>query len=107
MTASEESLGHTALSAAGINRDEVTISGMEDCDAFSRAILRTKETQDTNLDQKTIEIEIVAKARKMIEDNPDIAAFLLECGNLPPYQAAIAAATNKPVFSILDGVNAW
>ena len=104
LTASKAALGREALAAADIRREDVVINGMEDCIAFANAILRPKDRQNTTLDQKAIEKDIVAKAQKMLTDNPAISTFLLECGNLPPYQAAIAEATGRPVYSILDGV---
>ncbi len=105
LTASSESLGSEVLTAAGIDHDKVVISGMEDCPAFADAILRAKSEQLETLDQQAIEADIVHKATRVLTANPDIAAFLLECGNLPPYQQAIIKATDKPVYSILDGVN--
>ena len=32
--------------------------------------------------------------------HPEVGAVLLECTNMPPYAADIAAATGRPVFSI-------
>ena len=105
LTASKSSLGETALKAANIDPSNVIIMGMEDCPAFANTYLRTKDQQTIKLDQPGIKKAILHKAETMLEQNPDIAAFLLECGNLPPYQQAIAITTGKPVFSILDGVN--
>jgi len=41
---------------------------------------------------------MVAKAKKVLRDNPGIRAFLLECTELPPYSDAIRQATGLPVF---------
>jgi len=41
---------------------------------------------------------MVAKAKKSLEENPQICGFLLECTELPPYSDAIRAATGLPVF---------
>jgi hypothetical protein len=105
LTASAASLGSEVLAAVGIDSDRIVISGMEDCPAFADAILRAKSEQLETLDQAAIEADIIHKATRMLSANPDIAAFLLECGNLPPYQQALIEATGKPVYSILDGVN--
>nr|WP_321455533.1 aspartate/glutamate racemase family protein [uncultured Cohaesibacter sp.] len=106
LTASARSLGTEVLQAVNIDPASVIICGMEDCPAFADAILRPKEDQSLLMDQGAIEADIVKKTEELLAQHPDISAFLLECGNLPPYQQAIAAATGKPVYSILDGVKA-
>lgn len=103
ITASTPSLGPLAQAAAGIGQGEAQIGGMEDCAAFTSAILVPKQAQPATIDRDQIEDAVVAKAKAMLGDSPDLAAFLLECGNLPPYAGAIRAATGKPVYSILDG----
>lgn len=100
LTASAPSLGALAQKAAGIAHGEARIAGMEDCAAFARAILVPKADQ-TRIDQPAIKAAAVTKAQTMLQETPDLAAFLLECGNLPPYAAAIRAATGRPVYSVL------
>ncbi len=102
LTAASDSLGPNALSAAGIGRADVEIEGFEDCPAFSSAVLQTKDTQSRTLDAKDIEAAAIIKAQAIVERRRDTRAFLLECGNLPPYATAIRRATGRPVFSILD-----
>ena len=102
LTASRPSLGTPALSAAGIDPDMAVIAGMEDCAAFTNAILTPRALQNQSLDQRGIADAVVKKAHGIIAQDPDIAAFILECGNLPPYANAIRAATGRPVYSILD-----
>ncbi|WP_096171641.1 aspartate/glutamate racemase family protein [Cohaesibacter sp. ES.047] len=104
LTASKSSLGKVALAAAGIDAKDVVIEGMEDCPAFAEAILRAKADQTLKMDQGAIEAAITAKAKAMVARHPNVRAFLLECGNMPPYQAAIAKATGRPVVSLLDGI---
>ena len=89
ITASKAALGDRALAAAGIKRGDVIIEGMEDCPAFADAILRPKNRQARLISSDLIEREIVSKAQTMLAQHPDIEAFLLECGNLPPYKEAI------------------
>ena len=103
LTASAPSLGALAHQAAGIAPGQARIMGMEDCAAFARAILVPKADQ-TRIDQAAIEAAVVAKTQAMLRATPDLAAFLLECGNLPPYAAAIRAATGRPVYSVLTAV---
>jgi len=101
LTASKRSLGARALAAANIPPADVRIEGLENCTAFASAILSEK-SQQTGFDAQGIEQAAVEKALKLLEDTPEMAAILLECGNLPPYAPAIRAATGLPVFSILQ-----
>ena len=103
LTASYISLGATALQAAGIKRNDVKILGMDDCAAFADVILRPKDQQSDKIDPLAIGTAAIEKAMSLLEIAPDICAFLLECGNLPPYAKVIEEATKRPVYSILDG----
>jgi len=103
LTASKLALGRTALEAAAIDPADVVIKGLEDCRAFSDAILAEKKNQPKSLDVEAIENAVVRQSKELVDQSPDLTAILLECGNLPPYAEAITKATGLPVFSILDG----
>lgn len=103
LTASKAELGAVALEAAGIDPRNVVIEGLEDCQAFSDAILAEKENQLSKIDRVAIEEAVARKSKELINQCPNLSAILLECGNLPPYAEAIKKATGLPVFSILDG----
>jgi len=106
ITASQKSLGASALKSAGIvNREKVIIVGMEDCGVFNKAFLMKKEDQSLNLDKDTIEQAVVERSIQLINNNPKISSILLECGNLPPYAKAIEKATSRPVYSILNSAD--
>lgn len=104
ITASSAQLGSEVLNAAGIMPEQAIITGMQDVWAFRSAILVPKSQQPETIDQSAIQSAVVDKALDLCRSEPDLAAILLECGNLPPYAQAIKAATGKPVYSILDGV---
>jgi hypothetical protein len=106
LTASRPALGPNALAAAGIDPGDVAIAGMEDVPAFTGAILVTRDAQPTTLDSDTIRAEVVRRAQTMQADHPDLSAFILECGNLPPYAEAVRNATGLPVFHLLDAARA-
>ena len=105
LTASAERLGDAALRAAGIERDQVEIGGMEDCAAFAGTILAPPSVGEAGLDTEAIEVAAVELAQTLVARRPGLRAFLLECANLPPYAGAIAAATGRPVHSILDAAS--
>lgn len=102
LTASAAALDDKCLRRAGFNPAGLRVVGLEDCRAFAAAILEDGKGPAGPLDARGIEAGCVAAAQRLLAQDPDIAAFLLECGNLPPYAAAIQAATGRPVFGILD-----
>lgn len=102
MTASVPSLGPNGRAAAGISGDQARIIGFEDVEIFVSSILTDKSVQPDVLDAAAIEAAAEEKARKLVSENPDIGAIILECGNLPPYTETIRRVTGRPVFSILD-----
>ncbi|TMV83156.1 aspartate/glutamate racemase family protein [Thioclava sp. BHET1] len=104
LTASAPSLGETAIRAAGSTPERVRIVGLEGSALFARTFLARKGDQNSAFDRGEMEAEVLAAAADLVTRAPEIGAVLLECGNLPPYAAAIAARIGKPVFSILDAV---
>ncbi|AXI46870.1 hypothetical protein C1J03_13055 [Sulfitobacter sp. SK012] len=102
LTASEPNLVDGTLQAAGIDPGGVEIAGLDGCKPFSDAILAEKLSQPSTLDAQEIEAFAISQAKSLLQRNPSIKCFLLECGNLPPYAEPIRAATDRPVFSILD-----
>lgn len=65
---------------------------------FTEAILGNAPELDVAL----AESDNVAAAQRLVHDNPDIGAIVLECTNMTPYAAAIQAATKTPVFSMVS-----
>ncbi|MEZ5211712.1 hypothetical protein [Gordonia sp. (in: high G+C Gram-positive bacteria)] len=54
---------------------------------------------------KKLEREIVAVARQMVDDDPDIGAFLLECTLFPPTSYAVQRAVGLPVFDFVTMID--
>lgn len=52
-----------------------------------------------------LEREVLEIAKSALEYDPGIAAFLLQCSDLPPFSAAINRATGRPVFDMVMLVN--
>ena len=103
LTASEPALADKALAAAGVERAQIAVAGMEECSAFSQAFLRSRSGQSRVLDQQSVEAYAVAQAQALQGQNPDLEAIILECGNLPPYADAIKQATGLPVYDLQRG----
>ncbi len=99
ITISAKSLTPAHLSAAGCPED-LPVTGTEDGLEFSRAILGNED----RLDVAVAGQDMIAAAQHLVEAHPDIGAIVLECTNMPPYQADVAAAVRLPVFSMVDYV---
>jgi Asp/Glu/hydantoin racemase len=95
ITANASCLKERHFSSVGIPDSLPTaVAGMEGQPEFRTAILEEKGT----LDSGKIQAEVVAVARKLVEEHPDTGSILLECSDLPPYAHAVQEAVGLPVF---------
>lgn len=94
VTADADHLSSEHLSAAGIDPASIAVSGMNGCAEFEA----TAWGEQTTLDFAQMEIETVRVAQGLLARQPLVGAILLECSLLPPYGAAVQAATQLPVF---------
>ena len=78
------------------------IAGIEAGDELYPAIAEDRAT----FDAVRAEADALAAAARLLDRPPRPAAILLECTNLSPYRAALAAASGLPVFDIVQAV-AW
>lgn len=95
LTISGSTLTSRHLEKAGVPEGtpiETTEGGRE----FTRAIL----DNELYLDVEAARQDNVEAAEKLVRDNPDVGAIVLECTNMVPYAANIRQATGLPVFSI-------
>jgi len=95
-------LGNRVLEMTGLgNQREVLIKGMRDEPIFGSSV-----TGDcVQLDPDLIEQEVVAVARRMLNEQPELGAILIECSMLPPYARAVQDATGLPVFDFLTMID--
>lgn len=101
ITANAKTLGPSHFEAVGVDavcRRRVQVIGLERTAHLYRVL--TGDNED--LDYALAEAEVVAAAQEGLKAHPDIGAFVLECTNLPPYSAAIKAATGRPVWDALS-----
>lgn len=99
ITISAATLTPDHLNAAGCPPD-LPVVGTDHGEEFSRVILGN----ELSLDVEKARRELVDAGRRLAAAHPDVGAIVLECTNMPPYQAAIRAATGLPVFSMVDFV---
>jgi Asp/Glu/hydantoin racemase len=95
VTVDAASLGAAHLRAAGAPL-ETPIEGLAAGSAFQRCLLDDEPALDVEAAQRAT----VEAARALTARRPDVAALVLECTNMPPYAAAVRAATGLPVHDI-------
>ena len=83
------------LAAVGAPVD-TPIEGLAIDSAFRRTLL----DNCTELDADEARQATVAAALRLVERHPEVGAIVLECTNMPPYAAAVRAATGRPVHDI-------
>jgi Asp/Glu/hydantoin racemase len=99
LTISGHALGPAHFAAVGVpSLERVVSAGLEHAEALYRPIMDNAGPLDTEAATE----QVVAAAVALAEAHPEIAALVLECTNLPPYAAAIQAATGLPVWDAIS-----
>ncbi|PZO04610.1 MAG: hypothetical protein DCF30_00565 [Hyphomicrobiales bacterium] len=96
VTVSAGSLTPAHLQGAGVPLD-TPVAGTENGEEFFRVLIKAeKDDMDIDLAQR----DVVNAALDLVARHPDVGAIVLECTNMPPYAAAVQAATGLPVHDI-------
>lgn len=96
VTVSAATLTPEHLMAVGVPAD-TPVTGTENGREFFRVLIRAeKEEMDIDLAEQ----DVVEAARRLVAAHPEVGAIVLECTNMPPYAAAVQAATGLPVYDI-------
>ena len=101
LTISAGKLGVEHLRAAGVPRERmanVVVQGVDAESEFAMSVLGNRATMD--LEQASIDVLAAAVALKARE--PSLTDVVLECTNMPPYRAAIEAATGMKTWCLTD-----
>jgi hypothetical protein len=69
------------------------------------ALQRTLLHDLPSLDLADAQQQVLAAAQRLRARHPDIDTLVLECTNLPPYAAALRAATGLPVLDVVTLLN--
>jgi hypothetical protein len=104
LVANGETVSDRLLEPVGIvgeTRERCVIRGLEDKEHFSSVCL----DEIGEIDVGRMEEEMVQTAQEVLEDEPSVGAFLLECSDMPPYSAAVQRATGLPVFDWIGFIN--
>ena len=95
LTIHKPSLTNDHLNAAGIPLD-TPIIGTENGKEFTRAIL--EDEMEMNIDDARE--DHIEAARKLIKENPNVGAIVMECTNMSPFAADVRKDLGIPVFNI-------
>jgi len=95
LTISASTLTPAHLAAAGVPLG-TPIGTTEGGAEFTRVVLGN----ELELDFDAARADNIDAARKLVAENPDLGALVLECTNMTPYAADMRAATGLPVFTI-------
>lgn len=100
VTVSGASLSPQHLAAVNVPAD-IPIAGTENGREFFRVLIKAEKTDmDVNLAQQ----DILDAGADLVRRHPEVGAIVLECTNMPPYAAALQAATGLPVYDIYSMV---
>lgn len=78
---------------------KIAVRGLENAEEFYNVhVTCSKKT----VNPEKMEREVVSAARSLLEEYPDITAFVFECSDLPPFARAVAQATGRPVFDYIS-----
>lgn len=101
LTISASKLGVEHLRAAGVARErlaDVVVQGIDAKSEFARAILGNQVTMDI----EKAGADVLAAAMALKQREPSLQCVVLECTNMPPYRAAIEAATGLKTWALTD-----
>jgi hypothetical protein len=105
VTASAAALGPAHLDGAGVpatGRDRIVPIGLEHTEHLYPALMGDAPGPDPAV----AGAEVVGAVTAAVRDDPSLRVLVCECTNLPPYRAAMAAATGLPVLDIVTVVTA-
>jgi len=99
--ANAQAVNEKMLLACGITPDiPIAYVGMEEQREF-RNILE----YGGQFDYDRFEEEVVTQAKKLVSENPEVGAILLECSDLPPFARSVQRAVKLPVWDYISMVN--
>jgi Asp/Glu/hydantoin racemase len=101
VTVSAATLTPQHLTAVGVPAD-TPVAGTEGGREFFRVLIKAEKD---DMDIELAEQDVVDAARRLVAAQPEVGAIVLECTNMPPYAAAVQAATGLPVHDIYSMIS--
>ncbi len=87
------------LASVGIN-ESIPMEGLPRDGVFWKMI-----AENAPIDPQALQAEVLEAGERLLSREPQVAALVLECANMPPYAAALAARLQVPVFDIVTMVD--
>ncbi|SDN42174.1 aspartate/glutamate racemase family protein [Ensifer sp. YR511] len=100
LTAVEDALTAEHLSVVGID-PSTPIAGPDPNGKMRQNSINGRASVDYFEQEK----DVLAAARKLVDQNVDIGAIVLECTNFPPYASAIERALGLPVYDVIGMIH--
>jgi hypothetical protein len=100
ITISAATLSPAHLAAANVPAGTPVV-GTEGLREFSRVILK----DEPEMDVEACRLDLLDAATRLMDENPDVGAIVLECTNMSMHSAAIRRATKRPVFDMYNFVS--
>lgn len=94
-------LSEDILREVGADGVPIAKAGTEAEEELTRVLIDGKE----DLDVTRAEADMIRVSKRLVEQNPDVGAIVLECTNMPPYARSVSEATSLPVFDIVNLTN--
>ncbi|KAK3286813.1 hypothetical protein CYMTET_5644 [Cymbomonas tetramitiformis] len=82
-----------------VDVDRFVLVGLQECDGFDAV------AKGERVNPRLVQPAILKRVRKLVKDEPELAAIILECTELPAYADAIRAETGLPVFDAITLVD--
>lgn len=97
LTADARNLTERHFAAVGADAVPVAVGGMEESTEFREVIL---ESRRDDMDIAIVRAEVIDAAARLVADNEDIGALVLECTDMPPFAADMQEMLGLPVFDL-------
>ena len=100
ITAGADRLKGDFLKTVGIDDSmKIAIGGLEHKEEFFSVMVTCKKE---TINPEKMQGEVVEAAKELLEQYPDIGAFVFECSDIPPYAREVARETGIPVFDFIS-----
>mgnify|MGYP001209099636 CR=1 FL=1 len=97
LTAYADGLTERLFKSCGVDDSSgLVVADLSHAPEFS-AILENRGT----FDNEKVRQEVVEAAVRLVKENPDVGAILLECSDMPPYAADVQRAVQLPVYDFI------
>jgi len=102
LTADSRLLSEDHFMAVGWSSKDIpiAIASMHQCEEFNKGLF-LKGQGPPEMDVSKIEAEAVSVVKKLIIEEPEVRALVIECTNLPPFASAIQKEIGLLIFDIV------